>query len=180
MVDAARSTSLDQRVHPSRASALIFINTLALLSVGNFLSWLASHHHSYYSFSMASIMPAATFRFFDLPQELRNKIYRAALCSFEHPPISFVPPPDADTNVDFLSRVHVAKHSIHTSILLASKQIYREAYDAMIKTNRFVRVTTSWGIPIRTLLNHLCVPIVTENKESVDRFSGCVQACSVH
>lgn len=80
-------------------------------------------------------MPAATFRFLDLPREIRNKIYRAALCGFEPPPTTFMPPPDADTSVDFMSRVTVAEHTIDTSILLASKQIHREAYDAMVKTN---------------------------------------------
>lgn len=88
-------------------------------------------------------------------------------------------PADADTNVDFMSRVQIAEHAIDTSILLVSRQTHREAYDAMIKTNRFVRVTTSWGMPIRTLLNHLCAPVVTENKESVEHFPGYVLSVSI-
>lgn len=174
--------SLDQRVDRSRVSAFVFLNTISSENPFPRLSLyhlLALYHHSYHPPSVASTMPAATFRFLDLPREIRNKIYRAALCSFEPPPTTFMPPPDADTSMDFMSRVTVAKHAIDTSILLASKQIHREAYDAMVKTNRFVRVTTSWGMPIRSLLNHLCVPVVTENKQSVDRFPGYVLSVSI-
>ncbi|KAJ4360620.1 uncharacterized protein N0V89_001186 [Didymosphaeria variabile] len=112
--------------------------------------------------------------FLGLPREVRNKIYRAALCTFEPRPSTIYPPPDVSVAPTFMNELAIVEHDIDTSILLVSKQIHQEAYDVMVKKNRFVRVTTSGGFPLRLLLNHLRVPVVTEVKESVDNFQGYV------
>ncbi|KAL1600390.1 hypothetical protein SLS60_006775 [Paraconiothyrium brasiliense] len=112
--------------------------------------------------------------FLGLPREIRNKIYRAALCTFEPRPSTTHLPSNVSVAPSFLNQLAIAVHDIDTSILLASKQIHQEAYDVMVKSNRFVRVTTSGGFPLRLLLNHLRVPVVTEDKESVDNFKGYV------
>ena len=78
-----------------------------------------------------------------------------------------------------MNELAIAEHAIDTSILLASKQIHKEAYAAMVKTNRLVRVTTCGGFPLRLLLNHLRVPVVTEDEDSVDNFKGYVLSVSL-
>ncbi|KAF9700437.1 hypothetical protein EKO04_001964 [Ascochyta lentis] len=119
------------------------------------------------------------FRFLDLPREIRDKIYSTLLCSFDPRPDSWKPSVDPFLDPDFMNALSIAEHAIDTSILLTSKQIHREAYDIMVKTNRFVRLTTSSGLPIRLLLNHLRVPVVTDNKESVEGFQGYVLSVSL-
>lgn len=84
-----------------------------------------------------------------------------------------------NVNPESVNDLAVAGHAIEPSILLASKHVHREAYDTMIKTNRFVRVTSSAGIPLRLLLNHLQVPVVAEKKEYIDSFPGCVLSISL-
>ncbi|KAF2449625.1 hypothetical protein P171DRAFT_427802 [Karstenula rhodostoma CBS 690.94] len=112
--------------------------------------------------------------FFTLPREIRNKIYRAVLCTFETRATTVNPPPSLDVYPSFMDTIEVAEHEIDTSILLVSKHIHKEAYDVMVKTNRFVRVTTAGRSPLRLLLNHLRVPVVTEDPGSVNSFNGYV------
>ena len=101
-----------------------------------------------------------------MPREIRNKIYRNLLCSFAAPVAVFGP------------ELAYAEHDNSTSILLVSRQIHKEAYDTMVKTNRFVRVTTSGGFPLITLLNHLRVPVVVEGHER-SQFKGYVLSVSL-
>lgn len=102
-----------------------------------------------------------------MPREIRNKIYRNLLCSFAPAPVKVLEP-----------ELGYAEHDNSTSILLASRQIHKEAYDTMVKTNRFVRVTTSGGFPLLALLNHLRVPVVVEGHES-SQFKGYVLSVSL-
>ncbi|CAO2648304.1 Nn.00g075710.m01.CDS01 [Neocucurbitaria sp. VM-36] len=69
-----------------------------------------------------------------------------------------------------------ARHSIEIAPLLTSTDIYREAYDVLIKTNRFIKITSSQGLPLRLLLDGLRVPVVTEEKTAVEKFKGYVLA----
>jgi hypothetical protein len=52
------------------------------------------------------------------------------------------------------------KHSIDTAILRTSTEVHREAYDVMIKSNEFVLVKTTHGLPIAYL-----VPVVTWHED---------------
>lgn len=114
-----------------------------------------------------------SFRFLDLPREIRDEIYRKLLCSFEPRPTTLVAPLNPRADPSFVNEVTIAQHSIDTSILRTSKQVHCEGrYGVMIKTNRFVHVSTSSGPPIRLLLNHFCIPVVTGNKELVERFQA--------
>lgn len=70
------------------------------------------------------------------------------------------------------------EHRIETSILRTSKEIYREAYDIMVKTNRFVKVTSVDGLPVIGALSGQQTPVVTQEKFLVDQFKGYV--LSVH
>ncbi|EUC48936.1 hypothetical protein COCMIDRAFT_85905 [Bipolaris oryzae ATCC 44560] len=125
---------------------------------------------------MTASTPSKPFRFRDLPSEIRNKIYRIILCEFDHSPGEFgIVDDDFMEDVLQLPRV---EHRIETSILRTSKEIYREAYDVMVKTNRFVKVTSAEGMPVVGALSGQQTPVVTQEKFLVDQFKGYV--LSVH
>jgi hypothetical protein len=108
------------------------------------------------------------FRFRDLPQEIRDKIYRELLCDFKPRPTTFLRSNCGETTP--------APHDIETAILRTSTSVYREAYDVMIKINRFVKITSTRGLGMNHLLCCTQVPVVAANKESVERFGGYVLA----
>jgi hypothetical protein len=110
--------------------------------------------------------PSTVFRFSDLPSEIRNKIYRELLCDFRPRPTTMDP-------YDVLSFAP-ARRDIDTTILRTNKTVYLEAHDVLVKTNRFVKVTSVRGLPVRLLLNSLQVPVVTSDKKAVDAFKGYV------
>lgn len=87
----------------------------------------------------------ASFRFLDLPREIRDKIYGILLCTF--------PRPESITQGTMLS-----KKDFSPSILRANKQIYAESYDSMIKCNRFMLVSSTGGLHLANMLKGNCVP----------------------
>jgi hypothetical protein len=111
----------------------------------------------------------APFRFRDLPKEIRDKIYRELLCDFH---------PQSTTTMlsQMLDSPVRALHSIDTAILRTSTTVYREAYEVMVKTNRFVKVTSACGLPIHLMLNGQRVPVVAAKKTTVNSFVGYVLA----
>lgn len=102
--------------------------------------------------AMAPVSNNQPFRFLDLPSELRNEVYALVLCAFE---------PTPDRQPQQFSR---AVHSINPAILRTNYQIHREAYDIMVRRNRFVLVRSEGGFPFRTILMHSCLPIVNSDK----------------
>ncbi|KAF2649642.1 hypothetical protein K491DRAFT_762265 [Lophiostoma macrostomum CBS 122681] len=121
---------------------------------------------------LGSIKP---FRFCDLPRELRDKIYDISLCSFSSQPVSALLPVPGT--------VERAKHSSNISIPCVNKwaqaetggeyrQIHAEAYSVMVRTNRFVLIRSSGGIPVQALLASICIPIVTDNPQALESFKG--------
>jgi hypothetical protein len=116
-------------------------------------------------------MPLLPFRFGDLPRELRDRIYRELLCDFRPRPTSIA--------ANALFALEPAKNDIHASILRTSKTVYAEAYDTMIKTNRFVKITASQNVPLGALLNGMRVRVVTPKKKAVDSFKSYVLGCHV-
>lgn len=111
-------------------------------------------------------MSSTPFRFRDLPSEIRNKVYGELLCSFGPRPTT------ADLGNMF--KLASARHTIDTAILRTNKTTYLEAYDVMIKKNRFVKITSIQGLKLQLLLCGLQVPVVTSNKRIVDSFRGYV------
>ncbi|KAF2494773.1 hypothetical protein BU16DRAFT_47669 [Lophium mytilinum] len=120
-----------------------------------------------------------TFRFLDLPPEIRNEIFKNLLCTFK--------PHDRPEKLwfSFTERVHFPKgshdskfprnarkvrHSVETQILRVSKQVYHEAYDVMLKENLFVRITYN-GTQVNpvVLIN---VPVITMDREHILAFKG--------
>jgi hypothetical protein len=110
------------------------------------------------------------FRFLDLPREIRNKIYRVLLCSFAPVPTTMT--------IDKLNVHKILEHSVETAILRTTIQIHREAYDVMIKTNRFVFVKSA-GIPIRNLLNSFLIRPVMVDEPALSDFKGYTLAVSI-
>ena len=115
--------------------------------------------------------PGKPFRFCDLPQELRDEIYKLLLCSFE-PPL----PKWSDISGDFQPcnhNIRHAQHSVDTTILRTCKTIYTEAYGIMAKTNQFIKLYMStYG---RTgLLLPSQVPLISIPLYHTDHFQGYV------
>ena len=108
------------------------------------------------------------FPFRSLPREIRNKIYRELLCSFE-PPLT-----TANITSAFETSFASCRHAIDTTILQTNTTTYGEAYDVLVKTNRFVRITSTRGIPLRSLMRSLMVPVVACEKRTVGSFKGYV------
>ncbi|OAL55279.1 hypothetical protein IQ07DRAFT_498406 [Pyrenochaeta sp. DS3sAY3a] len=111
------------------------------------------------------------FRFRDLPGEVRNKIYKNLLCDFA-----------AQSNIVQLTDMYNyerPRHATDTAILSTSKDTYNEAYDIMVKTNRFVHITSVAGVPVRHILLSQRVPIVSDKVDIVNKFQGFVLALHV-
>lgn len=123
-------------------------------------------------------MEREPFRFLDLPGEIRNRIYELILCSFE-------PAPPSESLGKGLIQIQSGRiqevstgicpavHSIETTILCTSKQVHREAYDVMVKTNQFMHVRTT-DISMSELLVGSQVPIVTLDRAHAEQFQGYV------
>jgi hypothetical protein len=109
------------------------------------------------------------FRFLDLPGELRNKIYDLLLCTF-HVQSNGLRPRE-------LCR---AKHNTESNILRANRQIHREAYYVMIKTNRFVCIQSTFILPLHAIMSIRPVPIVAKDSHSILRFPGFVMKITLH
>lgn len=107
---------------------------------------------------------SSVFRFCDLPREIRNQIYRELLCDFE--------PPSPTVDASYMFAFMPDRHTIDTAILRTSTSIYQEAYDVMVKTNRFVRITSSGGVPVQMLILSGPVPVVTSCARAVRAFNG--------
>ncbi|KAF2250516.1 hypothetical protein BU26DRAFT_517348 [Trematosphaeria pertusa] len=114
---------------------------------------------------------ARPFPFLSFPREIRDKVYRELLCNFDPPPTKVLP----STMFTF----EQAKHSIDTAVLRTSTQIHREAYDVMVKTNRFVLIESAGGLPIRSIMGGLRVPVITADRDCAQRFKGYVLAVSL-
>lgn len=123
---------------------------------------------------MAATKP--TFRFMELPGEIRNHIYRELLCSFDY---EYYPNGYPNQLARILRQetksngVHHISHSIDTNILLVSRTVHREAYDIMVKTNRFIRIQ-SWNYNLSTFLVWSQLPVVTMDRQHTAQFEGYV------
>ncbi|KAF2801479.1 uncharacterized protein BDZ99DRAFT_577608 [Mytilinidion resinicola] len=101
---------------------------------------------------------SAPFRLMDLPLELRDIIYAAILCprlprketfgTFLHGSLS----PPGSTTIIPLGQAAVS-HKIETQILRVSKTVHKEAKAVMLRTNRFVRVTSRGVLLTRIVLD---------------------------
>ncbi|KAJ8124089.1 hypothetical protein ONZ43_g111 [Nemania bipapillata] len=110
-------------------------------------------------------MSTLQFRFMDLPQEIKDLIYKFILCTFERK-VHYIE--DIDRRV-------YSHPKFDTSILLANRQISRDAFDIFLKQNLFVKVVfLRCTVPSYTW--PLQVPIVASGKSVVTAFKGHVMS----
>lgn len=122
----------------------------------------------------------ASFRFMDLPAELRNKIYRELLCSFAYneKPIEGYGSSLAELIEGEISSINRAILIGDVSILLANRKTYHEAYVAIVKTNRFVCIRShNYTWPAFT--NEYKIPIVTWDCQHVAKFRSYVLCMTI-
>lgn len=110
----------------------------------------------------------SSFRFRDLPREIRDKIYEEYFCKFKPRPTSV----DPAKAFDF----EPAHDGQETAILRTSRAIHHETYGILVKTNRFIKIPSDHGVPLRMVLNGVRVPMVAWSKSSVNNFKGYVLA----
>lgn len=110
-----------------------------------------------------------------LPLEVCNKIYAFLLADFD-PPSNELELTESSIQRS-MAAFALASHSIDTAILRASRNVHLEAYDLMVKKNRFVRFI-SRGVP-KYLLSGIELPIVTVNADIISRFKGYVLEVTV-
>ncbi|OAL03070.1 hypothetical protein IQ06DRAFT_123914 [Phaeosphaeriaceae sp. SRC1lsM3a] len=114
---------------------------------------------------MSSYQQPQSFRFLDLPGEIRNNVYDLLLCSWED---------ELEIEPGTVSKVSRRCPSYPASALLrANRQIHNEAFDWMIKRNQFVRVTCR-GLDVRNLFLEDRIPVVSTDAYQVNRFQGYV------
>ncbi|KAL6708061.1 hypothetical protein ACN47E_003495 [Coniothyrium glycines] len=114
---------------------------------------------------MFANLPSASFRFLDLPGEIRNHIYDLLLCSWED---------ETEQDTSLISQLSRRKPSYQaTSLFCANKQIHAEASDYMVKRNQFVRITCR-GVDVRKLFLAADIPVITTSANKVGQFSGYV------
>lgn len=99
----------------------------------------------------------------DLPRELRDQIYALLLCSFG---------PLKQTLDRPRSPLDVAVHRNHTTILLLNHRVHREAYDTMVKTNRFIVICTNTALSLIKLIKASTITVVTTNAQHISQFDG--------
>lgn len=114
------------------------------------------------------------FQFRRLPGEIRNKIYRYALCDFELPqPVVDIKELHAFGKLD---RVH---HTNDTAFLRINKKHTTKL--TMSWSNRIVssRSLSSSGVPLKLLLIWDRVPVVAQNPSIANSFTGFVLAVDI-
>lgn len=73
------------------------------------------------------------FRLLDLPREIRDDIYEAAIFDLS-PPDMFICPQDPDS---------IKLRRLNTNVLLTNRQVYWEAREVIIRRGQLIMVSTS-------------------------------------
>jgi hypothetical protein len=122
---------------------------------------------------MADMQPH--FRFLGLPGEIRNQIYKELICAFKYecypngyPELARILGQEPKPN-----GVNQIEHSVNANILRASQAVHREAYDIMVKMNRFIRIQ-SWNYSLSSFLIWSQLPVVTMDRQHAAQFKGYV------
>lgn len=128
---------LDQRTRPTSGSHHLFNFTHAIsgsLKLQNG-SIRALEVMSYYKAAMDphSVAAVTPFRLLDLPREVRNDIYEAAILDLS-PPDMFITPKAEDPD-------SLGLRKMNTNIFLTNRQVYWEARDVIVRRAQLVMVS---------------------------------------
>jgi hypothetical protein len=96
------------------------------------------------------------------------------LCTFRPLPTSGPrQPPQASAET-----IHSMGHCADTAILRTSRQVHREAYDYMMKTNRFILVRTTTPLPLTTILACAgdAITVISKKEKYNTEFNGYLLA----
>ena len=119
--------------------------------------------------NMATADTDTPSRFMDLPGELRNKVYTLLLCSFGPTPApTRIIPEELFSKEKFLVKLVFAQQWNDPTILRVNSQVHREAYDVMVKTNRFVRISCPGGFTLNNLIAGQNVPVIASGKRAAE------------
>lgn len=112
------------------------------------------------------------FRFMDLPEEIKAQVYELLLCCFDSTPL----PTEVDTYMERPRRLPRLSHSIDTAILRTNKEIYRGAYEVMVKRNKFIHVRFEgvFNDAVSICLAAYGVPVITVKPAAASLFPGYV------
>jgi hypothetical protein len=71
-------------------------------------------------------------------------------------------------------KIHRPKQDIETAILRVSRLVYREAFDVMVKTNRFVRIESKSALPLQPMFDIHNIPAIAQDSRLIALFTGAV------
>ncbi|POS75911.1 hypothetical protein DHEL01_v205697 [Diaporthe helianthi] len=118
-----------------------------------------------------------TFRFLDLPIEVRNAIYDMILCD---------PPPAKLRRVEQADLLWLPEgmayitHPRELQILQTNRQVHAEARDVMLRGNQFIRIRARGvGQVIKGFMLALQIPIVRTSARFRESFKGFVMTHSI-
>jgi hypothetical protein len=111
------------------------------------------------------------FRFLDLPSELRTKIYVLLLCAiFTQDELVQA----AEEKLVAPLNVYQPRHDIQTAVLRVSRLVYREAFDVMVRVNRFVRIESKSALPLQPIFAIHNIPAIAQDSRRIALFTGAV------
>lgn len=94
-----------------------------------------------------------SFRFLDLPAELRFCIYEFAIID--------LPLPDPDSSLTYIQNAYIRPtgpnlkwQGLHTNILLTNRQIFEEAYNTVVRRAQLIKVTVH-GLQVNLSVKHV-------------------------
>lgn len=115
------------------------------------------------------------FRFLDLPAEIRQMIYSEALCTFQ-PNVSFAVNARLRGIVygkrdGWPTKPNIMVQNVNTSLLRTCRFIHEEAFDFMIKTNRYIRISSN-DVDLDIPLFEAHIPVLSLSMHRVSQFPG--------
>ncbi|KAL1874847.1 hypothetical protein Daus18300_003388 [Diaporthe australafricana] len=181
MTSCWSSAAIPESIHPKLRRKLAACRKITTWATGDYNSFLLPARRPTHVLNMAEMTRLTRLRSGNvgnlgfLPVEVCIKIYAFLLADFGPWPGYFQP---ADTPAEGPKHPCHIPHSIDTAILRASRNIHREAYDVMVKRNRFV-LFKSPGVLTSLLLSFCGLRVVTSKTEHVMNFKGYVLAVSI-
>lgn len=160
-------------IHPAKNCFLSIITLLNRLSPRRHFALEVTYYTPYRTTLDLNMTNTdnGCFRFLDLPSELRTKIYVLLLCAiFTKDELVHA----AKEKPSVLFKVYRPRHGIQTAVLRVSRLVYREAFDVMVRTNRFVRIESKSALPLQPMFAVQKIPAIAQDSRRIAQFTGAV------